>query len=87
MPGDQRHAIEARLARIEGHVHALHRMAHEGRPYPELVHQITAVRSSLDAVLRAIVEDLVQECVSSGADRGRLSPLVRELQAVVDSAL
>lgn len=83
----QRHAIEARLARIEGHVHGLHRMAHEGRPYPELVHQITAVRSSLDSVLRAIVEDLVQDCVQTSSARGSLIPLVEELRAVVGRAL
>lgn len=87
MSGTQRHAIEARLARIEGHVHALHRMAHEGRPYPELVHQISAVRSALDSVLRAIVEDLAQEFAAATTPRGRLAPLVEELRAVVDGAL
>jgi len=87
MPGTHRHQIEARLARIEGHIHALHRMAHEGRAYPELVHQIAAVRSSLDAVLQAIVEDLVQEFVRKASTRGRVVPLVEELRAVVASAL
>ncbi len=87
MPGHQRHAIEARLARIEGHVHGVHRMAHEGRSYPELVHQITAIRSSLDAVLQAIVEDLVQDFVARATPKGRASPLVEELREVVASAL
>jgi CsoR family transcriptional regulator, copper-sensing transcriptional repressor len=87
MSENERHVIEARLARIEGHVHALHRMAHEGRPYPELVHQITAVRAALDSVLRAIVEDLVHECVTAAPARGRLAPIVQELRAVVESAL
>ncbi|MGI0130366.1 MAG: metal-sensitive transcriptional regulator [Thermoplasmata archaeon] len=83
----QRHAIEARLARIEGHIHGVHRMAHEGRAYPELVHQITAIRSSLDSVLQAIVADLVQECVSTASTKGRLAPAIEELRAVVSSAL
>ncbi len=83
----QRHAVEARLARIEGHVHGLHRMAHEGRPYPELVHQIAAVRSSQDSVLRAIVEDLVEECVDASPSTGSVVPIVEELRAVVDRAL
>jgi CsoR family transcriptional regulator, copper-sensing transcriptional repressor len=87
MSGNQRHEIEARLARIEGHIHAVHRMAHEGRGYPELVHQITAIRSSLDAALQAIVEDLVAECVTTAASRGKLTPLVEELRAVVSRAL
>ena len=87
MPGSQLHDIEARLARIEGHVHALHRMAHEGRPYPELVHQISAVRAALEAVMRAMVDDLAQECAEVGADRRRLAPIVQELRDVVASAL
>jgi DNA-binding FrmR family transcriptional regulator len=87
MAKSQRHAIEARLARIEGHVHGVHRMAHEGRPYAEIAHQITAIRSSLDSVLQAIVEDLVRECVDSASVRGRLGPLVEELRAVVARAL
>jgi CsoR family transcriptional regulator, copper-sensing transcriptional repressor len=87
MAGTQRHAIEARLARIEGHVHGVHRMAHEGRAYSELVHQIAAVRSSLDSVLQAIVEDLVDECVAAASSKGRLTPAVEELRAVVAGAL
>jgi DNA-binding FrmR family transcriptional regulator len=87
MPGTQRHAIEARLARIEGHVHGVHRMAHEGRAYPDLVHQITAIRASLDSVLQAIVDDLVQDCVSIASAKGRAAPALEELRAVVASAL
>lgn len=87
MVGTQRHAIEARLARIEGHMHGVHRMAHEGRAYSELVHQISAIRSSLDSVLQAIVEDLVEECVATAPSKGRLTPVVEELRAVVAGAL
>lgn len=87
MSEDQRHAIEARLARIEGHIHAVHTMAHEGRSYPELVHQIAAVRSSLDSVLQAIVEDLVQEFVTSAPAKGRAKPVAEQLREVVASAL
>jgi DNA-binding FrmR family transcriptional regulator len=87
MTGTQRHAIEARLARIDGHIHALHRMAHEGRTYPELVHQISAIRSSLDALLEAIVNDLAEQCVATSSSKGRVAPLVEELRAVIASAL
>jgi DNA-binding FrmR family transcriptional regulator len=87
MTGSHRHEIEARLARIEGHIHGVHRMAHEGRAYPELVHQITAIRSSLDAALQAIVDDLVDECVASAPSKAKVGPLVEQLRAVVASAL
>jgi DNA-binding FrmR family transcriptional regulator len=87
MSGHHRHEIEARLARIEGHVHAVHRMAHEAKSYPELVHQITAIRSSLDATLQAIIDDLVEDCVASAPSRAKVGPLVQQLRAVVASAL
>lgn len=86
MPGTQRHAIEARLARIEGHIHGVHRMAHEGKPYPQLVHQIVAIRSSLDSVLQAIVEDLAQEFVAAAPAKGRAAPVLEELRQVLASA-
>jgi DNA-binding FrmR family transcriptional regulator len=82
-----RHAIEARLARIEGHLHAVHTMTHQGKGYPEIVHQIAAVRSSLDSVLQAIVEDLADTCVHTASTPGTLAPAVEELCEVVTSAL
>jgi DNA-binding FrmR family transcriptional regulator len=87
MSENKRHAIEVRLARIEGHIHAVHRMAHEGKSYPEIVHQVSAIRSSLDSVVQAIVEDLVRDCVQTASTKGSVISSVEELQAVVASAL
>lgn len=87
MTASQRHAIEARLARIEGHLHAVHTMTHEGRAYPEIVHQISAVRASLDSVLQAIVQDLADHCVHTASVKGAIEPAIQELRDVVSSAL
>ncbi len=87
MPDNGRHAIEQRLARIEGHIHAVHQMAHHGRSYPEIVHQIAAVRASLDSVVQAIVEDLVGQSVQAAVNRRPVGPVVEELGAVVARAL
>lgn len=87
MPVEGRHAIEARLARIEGHIHAVHTMTHEGRSYHEIVHQVAAVRSSLDAVVLAIVEELVDTAVRASGARSGVGPAVEELREVVASAL
>jgi CsoR family transcriptional regulator, copper-sensing transcriptional repressor len=83
----ERFDVATRLARIEGHLHAVHRMVDEGRAYPEIVRQITAVRSSLDAVLQVIVNEVVAHCVESAGKKGSIEPLVRELREVVMSAL
>ncbi|MGC2035163.1 MAG: metal-sensitive transcriptional regulator [Thermoplasmata archaeon] len=75
-----------RLARIEGHLHAIHRMVDEGRNYPDVVQQIAAVRSSLDSVLQVIVDDLVEDCVRTSS-KGPIGTAVRELREVVARAL
>ncbi|MCI4347552.1 MAG: metal-sensitive transcriptional regulator [Thermoplasmata archaeon] len=87
MPAHQRHEVEARLARIEGHLHAVHRMAHEGKPYPDIVHQVVAVRASLDAVLKVIVDDLAEAFTHATAPDGALRSSIDELRAVMAQAL
>ncbi len=87
MAGSERHAIERRLARIEGHIHGVHTMAHEGRSYPDLVHQIAAIRASLDAVVQAIVDDLVHHGLRAASSKAELGPVIEELGEVVASAL
>ncbi len=87
MPNHHRDDVVRRLARIEGHLHAVHRMVNEDRSYPEVVRQIAAVRSSLDAVLQVIVDDLVENCVHASSSRSELGLAARQLQEVVASAL
>lgn len=83
MSRHKRPMVDQRLAKIEGHVTAIRRMVLDGRPYPEITHQISAVRSSLDSVIDVIVSDLLEDCVAK-ARRGRsVKDLVLELQQVV----
>ena len=56
--------LKRRLASIEGHVKAINRMVDEERGYPEIVQQISAVRSALDWVTEVIVQDLLDYYVS-----------------------
>ena len=60
--------LKRRLASIEGHVKAINRMVDEERGYPEIVQQISAVRSALDGVTEVIVQDLVEYHVSKTND-------------------
>jgi DNA-binding FrmR family transcriptional regulator len=61
-------------------------MLNEGRTYPEIVHQIAAVRASLDGVIDVIVEDLVEDCVATARKGKSVSGTVLELQQVVASS-
>ena len=42
--------IVNRLSRIEGHVRGIKTMVHEGRPCPDVLVQVAAVRGALDRV-------------------------------------
>ncbi len=83
MSRHRRPEVEDRLARIEGHVRAIRKMLQEERTYPEIVHQVAAVRASLDGVIEVIVDDLVEECVSTSKKGGPVSETVLELRQVV----
>ncbi len=86
MSNHKRPEIDARLARIEGHVKAVRTMLNENRAYPEIVHQITAVRASLDGVIDVVIEDLVEDCVATVRKGKSVTGTVLELQQVVASS-
>lgn len=73
------------MARIHGHVHAIKEMLDEGRPYSEIVQQVSAVRASLDSVINVIVADLVEDCVAKSKTKEPFEDSLLELQAVVAS--
>jgi DNA-binding FrmR family transcriptional regulator len=86
MSNHKRPEVDARLARVEGHVKAVRTMLSDDRAYPEIVHQIAAVRASLDGVIDVIVEDLVEDCVATAKKGKSVSGTVLELQQVVASS-
>jgi CsoR family transcriptional regulator, copper-sensing transcriptional repressor len=87
MSKHKRPEVDDRLGKIEGHVRAVRKMLHEDRTYPEIVHQITAVRASLDRVIEVIVDDLVEHCIASARKGESVSQTVLELKQVVASSI
>ncbi len=61
--------LKRRLASIEGHVRAISKMVDEERGYPEIVQQISAVRSAIDGVTEVIVQDLIEYYISQTNDK------------------
>ncbi|MDG6964784.1 MAG: metal-sensitive transcriptional regulator [Nitrososphaerota archaeon] len=82
MSNHRRKDVSRRIARIHGHVHGIAGMLDEGKPYSEIVHQVAAVRSSLDSVIQVIVDDLVEGCLVEVKGKTGASSL-EELQKVV----
>ena len=83
MSGHKRVEVVKRVARIHGHLHGVLEMLEEGRPYPEVVQQIAAVKAGLDSAVQVIVEDLVEDCVMSSSKKGRISEPILQLKEVI----
>lgn len=81
MDGVHAHTDEVvdRLSRIEGHVAGIRRMVLAGRPCPEILTQLAAVRAAVNAVTRLVLEDHMEHCLVQG-DGEALRSAIRELK-------
>jgi DNA-binding FrmR family transcriptional regulator len=61
-------AIDARLARIEGQVHAVRRMIEEGRTCESIAQQLSASRRALDRAFYEMVSCMIKH-EPAGADK------------------
>lgn len=78
--------LKKRMARIEGHVKGIRRMLDEDKSYPEVVQQISAVRSALDKVIEVMIQDLVEHYVSQTKDM-KEKAIIIELKDTVSNIL
>jgi DNA-binding FrmR family transcriptional regulator len=69
-----------RLARIEGHVRGIRRMVQEGKPCPDLLIQVAAVRSALNGVGRIILQDHIRGCMLDAVNKGDFESAYDELE-------
>jgi CsoR family transcriptional regulator, copper-sensing transcriptional repressor len=59
----QTKSVVDQLARTAGHVSSIKRMVEEGRPCPDVLVQIAAVKSALNRVSRLVLEDHIESCL------------------------
>jgi len=76
-----------RLARIEGQVRGIARMIEREEYCVDILQQTAALRAAVDAVSILILEDHVQGCVRSAAERGEADKYVDEVVDVVRRTL
>jgi DNA-binding FrmR family transcriptional regulator len=87
MSGHKREDVAKRIARIHGHVHGILEMLDKGRPYSEIVQQISAVKAGLDSAVEVIVEDLVEDCIASSGKKRSLNEPMLQLKEVIARTL
>jgi len=83
----RRNDVLQRLARIEGHVHGVRKMVEEDRECPDILLQITAVRTSLDKVGKIVLEDHIETCLSSAVRQGKVEKYVSDLKEALSKFL
>ncbi len=59
-----------RLSRIEGHVRAIKRMIEEGKPCPDVLIQLAAIKSAVQKTAQVVLEDHIESCLTEAATRG-----------------
>ena len=76
-----------RLSRIEGQVRGIARMIEREEYCVDILQQTAALRAAVDAVSILILEDHVQGCVRTAAERGEADKYVEEVVDVVRRTL
>ena len=81
MSGEVSQKIKKRVNRIAGQVAGIKRMVDEGRYCVEVLNQIAAVRSALDALGVEILTDHLESCVlghGTGTEHDRATPMTKD---------
>jgi CsoR family transcriptional regulator, copper-sensing transcriptional repressor len=76
-------AVLRRLNRISGQVRGVTGMVEEGRYCVDILTQIAAIQSALDAVAMQLLEDHTHGCVQSAIRSGHGDEAIGELMEVV----
>ena len=93
-PADFRHSytkdkvqLARRLSRMEGQVRGIARMIEREEYCVDILQQTAALRAAVDALSILVLEDHVQGCVRTAAERGEADAYVDEVMDVVRRTL
>ena len=76
-----------RLSRVEGQVRGIARMIERDEYCVDILQQTAALRAAVDAISILILEDHVQGCIRTAAERGEADKYVDEVIDVVRRTL
>jgi CsoR family transcriptional regulator, copper-sensing transcriptional repressor len=79
--------VADRLARIQGHVGAIKRMVEEGRPCPDVLVQMAAVRSALDKTAKLLLGDHIEHCLTDSLRRKSAKSHLGDLRTALERYL
>lgn len=85
VPRRDKAAVLKRLHRVEGQVRGIARMVEEDRYCVDVLTQIAAVRSALDAVAKNLFGEHAHHCVQAAVKAGDGDRAIDELLRVVEA--
>ena len=80
-------SLVRRLSRMEGQVRGIARMIEREEYCVDILQQTAALRAAVDALAILVLEDHVQGCVRTAAERGEADAYVEEVMDVVRRTL
>ena len=63
-------AVKNRIARAIGHLNAVHTMVEDGRDCAQVLIQLAAVRSAINATCKVILKDHIENCIVDATTTG-----------------
>ncbi len=84
-PHQQTKAVVNQLARTAGHVTSIKQMVEQGRPCPDVLVQLAAVRAAVDRAARLVLEDHVESCLRGAATNGMADEEWQRLKQALDT--
>ena len=63
-------AVINRLSRIEGHTKAVKSMIEEGKPCPDVLIQLAAIKSAIQKTAQVVLEDHIESCLAQAVTEG-----------------
>lgn len=79
-------SVANRLARAIGHLEAVRKMVEDGRDCSEVLIQLAAVRSALNATSRIILKDHMEHCIVDAIEEHD-QDAITELERAIDRLL
>jgi DNA-binding FrmR family transcriptional regulator len=77
--------ITDQLARTSGHILSIKRMVEEGRDCPDVLIQLSAVRSAIERAARLVLEDHLESCIQTAATTGIAEQEWQQLKKALDT--
>ncbi len=78
-----RDQVLIRLNRIEGHIKGIKKMVNEDRDCTDLLHQLAAVKASVEKLSQLILEDHIESCLLDAVKSGKTDTYVADLKNAI----